>query len=156
MPYPSRGIPNRGSQDSVLSSSAGRVGSQTPLGFILVLGGSNTSTGPPTHSTPLYVTDLQGYGDLGASLPQLALPERLVLGCLGVTSGLFYMPSLSARLLRNTQDTFLSPFTFHLSPSPPNPCLFSHVTFISSPAQFKREAPGTSARIPPESPQLDS
>lgn len=156
MPYPYRGIPNIGSQDSVLSSSAGRVGSPTPLGFILVLGGSNTSIGPPTHSTPLYVTDLQGYGDLGASLPQLAIPECLVLGCLGVTSRLFYMPSLSASLLRNTQDPFLSTFTFHLSPSPPNPCLFSHVTFISSPAQFKREAPGISARISPESLQLDS
>lgn len=118
MPYPYRGIPNIGSQDSVLSSSAGMVSSQAPLGFILALGVSNSSFRGATHpSTPLYVTDLQGYSDLGSSLPQLVLPECLVLGCLDVTSGLLYMPSLSARLLRNTQDTFLSPFTLPHQPS---------------------------------------
>lgn len=93
------------------------VSSQIPLGFILVLDGSNSSIGPPTHSIPLYVTDLQGYSNLGTSLPQLAMLECLVLGCLGVTSRLFYMPSLSARLLCNTQGTFLSPFTFLHHPS---------------------------------------
>lgn len=54
----------------------------------------------PTHPTPHYVTNWHGYGDLGATLPQLMSPECLVLGCLDVTKNPCRVCiTLSARLL---------------------------------------------------------
>lgn len=100
------------------------MSSQIPLEFVLVLGGSNSSpTGPPTRPTPLYMTDLQGYDDLGASLPQLTLLECLVCDCLGVTHRLFSVLSLYLPV-------------FQAAPPPPRTFSFYQPPPLSPPPMF--------------------